>query len=163
MGPVALADDAAPPIAPDAAPAVTVTTTGDGAVIVVPGPGTPADRIEHDPVGTVQDVIKAARAGQWRYVAAVILGGLMVLGIRFGGKVFGSTQRGKAGMVAVLALLGAFSSSLATSMPLDGALLLGALGVAWLAVGMREWLSAMLWPKDGKPILEWLRPILGKT
>ena len=133
------------------------------AATVTPAPGSPADRIAKEPLTVAQEVIVAARAGNWRYVAAMVLAAIMVLGIKFGGKLFPQTQRGKALLVAVLALLGGASTSLATSMPIDWKLLIGSLGVAWLAVGAREWIATLLWPKDGKQWAEWLKPILGKT
>lgn len=165
------ADDAAPApvpaeVTPDAAPidvpsGPVIVDTEAGTV--TPAPGTPADRISKDPVGVVQEAIAAVKAGNWRLVLSLVLGAIMVLGIRFGGRVFPQTTRGKAAMVGVLAVVGTVSAALGTDVSITGSLFLGTLGVVWAAVGAREWIAALLWPKDGKQYLIWLKPLLGKT
>lgn len=131
----------------------------DDAGIVTPAPGTPAA----DPAGTVRSIVEAIGNGHWRLAVAGALALLMVAGVRWGAGLFGTTDRGKAIAVMVLALLGVFSATLATSAPLTWGVIWGALGVAFTAVGARQWLSRMLWPADGaKPVAEWLRPWLGR-
>lgn len=143
----------------DAAP-VIVVDPGTGTVI--PAPGTLPDRVTTDPVGFGQTMWEAIRSGQWRLLAAGILAALMALGIRFNVRLFGITDRGKATAVMVLALLGTTSAGLAGILPLSLELFIGAVTLAFTAVGGRQWLSRFLWPQDGgRQILEWLKPWLG--
>jgi hypothetical protein len=111
----------------------------------------------------VRGVVTAIGAGHWRFVAAGALGLLMVLGIKLRLRVFGTTDRGKAAAVIVLALLGVFSAALASSTPITAGLGWGSLGVAFTAVGARQWISRILWPADGATQwAEGLRPFLGR-
>lgn len=168
-GAPAFADDAAPAPAAelDAAPATVDVPPGPVIVdteagTVTPATGTPADRITKDPVGVAQETVQAVKSGNWKLVVATALGAIMVLGIRFGGRLFPKTQRGKAAYLMTLALAGTLSTALSTGAAITLNLFVGALSVAWLAVGAREWIATLLWPKDGKHVLTWLKPILGK-
>lgn len=108
--------------------------------------------IEADPIGTVETLVKSIREGNWRLVAALALG-LLMLGLakarEWGpvAKLF-SGDRGGAILVAVLALGGALSAALLSSASLDWKLFVGALGVAWTAVGGYTWAKRLIWPKD---------------
>jgi hypothetical protein len=169
----ALAGDAsaAPAPTPDAGPVVDASVdNGIGTSPVVdpdgtvhPGAGTLADQFQKEPVATATTVVREIRDGAgYRYAAAAALAALMVAGIRWGGPLFGVTDRGKALAVMAWSSLGALSTALLTSVPIDAQLFVGAAGVAWLAVGGRQWLSRLLWPRDGGPqYLTWLQPWLG--
>jgi ABC-type transport system substrate-binding protein len=154
----------------DAGPATAVTVTPTAPVVVdpaagtvTPTAGTAAGSAAADPSSTAKQVVRDVRGGNWRLAAAGVLLLLMTAGVRWGGKLFGKSDRGKAIAVMVLSLLAALGTSLGTSMPLDYKLISGAVGVAWLAVGGRQWLSRFLWPRDssGRPWLTWLKPWLG--
>ncbi len=159
---LALADDPVTTVdagAPDAAPVIVVDP---GAGTVTPAPGTLPDRVTTDPVGFGQTMWQAIRSGQWRLLAAGILAALMVIGVRLRVRLFGTTDRGKAVAVMVLALLGTTSAGLADIVPLSLELLVGAVTLAFTAVGGRQWLSRFLWPQDGgRQWLVWLKPWLG--
>lgn len=131
---------------------------------VTPGAGTPAAKVQADPIGTAKTALDDARAGHWRLLFASILAAIMVLGIKFAPGLFGKTDRGKAIMVMVLAVLGTLSAALAASSALSLSLISGAVVLAFTAVGGRAWISRLLWPADGgKRYLTWLAPILGVT
>lgn len=154
---LAAPDDAG--VVVDAAPPITVDpTTGT----VTPAPGTLPDRVTSDPIGFATQVIEAIRGGGWRILAASILAAIMVLGIRFNVRVFGTTDRGKSVAVMVLSLLGAGSAALADVAELSFGLALGAVTIAWTAVGGRQWISRFLWPQDGgAQWMVWFKPLLG--
>jgi len=150
--------DAAPPIAVPPGPVIVDTEAGT----VTPAPGTPAADATERPLDVAQAVVTNVRAGQWRLALAGLLGLLMVLGVKYAPALFGRTDRGKALAVMVLALLGTLSAALAASSVVTIGLVLGAVGVAWTAVGARQWLSRFLWPQDGgKQWATWLQPLLG--
>lgn len=152
----AYADDAGPPpaVTSDIAPAAPaaepapVTVTPDGDVVATPGGA--VDRAVKDPRGTLEQIARSVRdGGAWRYAAAGVLVVLMALGIRFQLRIFGKTKRGRAIMVMVFSAAGAAFTTLATPVPLNGTLVLGAIGLTWTAVGGRAWIKSLLWPDDG--------------
>lgn len=148
--------DAGPP---DGQPPVIVEP-GDG--VVTPAPGTLPDEVTTDPVGFARWIYDALRGGQWRLVVAGALAALMVGLTRLRLRLFGATDRGRAVAVMTLSLLGALVSALAGVVPMSVQLFVGAVTVALTAVGGRQWLSRLLWPKDGgAQWLTWLRPWLG--
>lgn len=137
-----------------------VVDPGDGAV--TPAPGTLPDQVTSDPVSFARRIYEAILGGQWRLVVAGVLALLMVGLTRIRLRVFGQTDRGRAVAVMVLALLGALVSALVGVVPMSVQLFVGAATVALTAVGGRQWLSRLLWPKDGgAQWLTWLRPWLG--
>lgn len=156
----AAAADMAEAAPPDAgAPVIVDPAAGT----VAPAPGTLPARIEANPVEVGREVVESVKDGQgWRFAAAGALGGLMILGIRFLPWLFGRRDRGKAITIMVLALLGSLSSSLAGVAHLSLPLFTGAVGVAFTAVGGRQWISRLLWPRDGgAQWATWLQPWLG--
>jgi hypothetical protein len=160
--PAAAQLDAGPPAAtapPASSPPVTVDPS---AGTVTPTQGTIAAQAEAHPTDVAKQAIEDARGGRWRLAIAGALALVMVAGVRWGGRLFGRTDRGKAIAIMVLSLLGALSTSLATHLPLDLKLVTGAIGLAWMAVGGRKWLSSVLWPRDGGSAwAAWLKPWLG--
>lgn len=149
---------------PDAPPGTAVIIVDTGAGTVTPVPGTLPDQVTADPVGTAAKVYAAIKGGQWRLLAALLLAGIMVLGIKFDVRVFGVTDRGKAIAVMTLAMLGTLSAVLAGVLPMSGQLFIGAGTVALTAVGGRKWIASVLWPQDGgDQWLVWLKPFLGVT
>jgi hypothetical protein len=150
---------APPSDAGSAAPVVTVDPTTS---TVTPAKDSPAAKVEADPAGTGKQILADVKSGNWRYAIAGILAVLFAIGVRTGVKIFGTTDRGKAISIMALALLGTLSAALATSTPLSFDLVGGAIGVALTAVGGRQWISRVLWPRDdGKPVAKWLQPWLG--
>lgn len=130
--------------------------------MVTPAPNTPAAQADADPAGTVKRVFADVKGGHWRLAIAGLLALLFALALRLNVKVFGTTDRGKAIAIMVLAGLGTFSAALATNTPLSLEMIGGAATIAFTAVGGRQWVSRILWPQDsGKPVLTALRPWLG--
>jgi hypothetical protein len=120
-----------------------------GPAVTAGGPTSPVVSAEADPLGTVGEIVKAARGGQWRLVAALALG-LAMFGL---GKVRGRVKwfagdRGGAVLVLLLALGGGFASALATSAPLDWRLVSGALSIGLTAAGGFNVLKKIAFPKD---------------
>lgn len=146
-----------------AAPADTPPVVVDPAAgTVTPSEGTPAAAATAHPGDTAEQMIRDVRGGNYRLALAGALALIMVAGVRWGGRLFGRSDRGKAIAVMLLATLGTLSAALATSTPISGGLFTGALALAFTAVGGRKWLSSLLWPRDGGDgWLEWLKPWLG--
>lgn len=143
---------------PAAAPGATEAAATDVAVAnpepaPAPATGAPADNLSQDPLGTIDELVQAIRAGHWRLVAATILA-LAMLALAWvrsnwapAEKYFGG-DRGGAILVGILALGGAVSVALASDSPLDWRLFVGALGVMWTAVGGFTWVKRIWSPKD---------------
>lgn len=149
--------DAGPPPA-DTPPVVVDPAAGT----VTPTVGTPAAEATAHPGGTAEQMLRDVKGGNWRMAIAGALALLMVAGVRWGGRLFGATDRGKAIAVMLLAMLGTLSASLATSTPLSAGVFTGAVALAFTAVGGRKWLSSILWPRDGGGAWAgWLKPWLG--
>jgi hypothetical protein len=169
----ATAQDAGPEPAPAAvldAGTVAATPTPDtppvivdpGAGTVTPTEGTPAADATAHPGSTAEQMLRDVRGGNWRMAIAGALALLMVAGVRWGGRLFGSTDRGKSIAVMLLAMMGTLSTALATSTPLSVGVFTGAVALAFTAVGGRKWLSSILWPRDGGGAwAAWLKPWLG--
>lgn len=152
---------AAPPTADPPVDTAVVTVTKDGDVTATPGGA--VDRALKDPSGVMTDIARSIRdGGGWRYAGAGVLVLLMALGIRFQLRIFGKTVRGRAIAVMAFSTAGAIVTTLVTPIPFTPKLLVGAVGLAWTAVGGRAWLKSVLWPDDGSK--EWaafLKPFLG--
>lgn len=153
----AQASDAMPPPDMVDAGAVVETVAADAAVVVadVPVPAGPIDPVTKatsDPGGVVLDMVKAAKSGQWRLVASLLLGLLMMTLSKFRShlKVFNG-DRGGSVLVMILAMGGAFASALATDAKIDWRLFVGAAGVAWTAVGGYTWIKRLIKPADKPP------------
>lgn len=130
--------------------------------MVTPAPNTPAAQADADPVGTAKRVFADVKGGHWRLAIAGFLALLFALALRLNLKIFGTTDRGKAIAIMVLAGLGTFSAALATNTPLSFEMLGGTATIAFTAVGGRQWLSRILWPQDGGTgVLTALQPWLG--
>ncbi len=158
--PPAVTTDIATPTAPAPDTAV-VTVTPDGDVTATPDGA--VDRALKDPTGLLTEIARGIRDGNgWRYAAAGVLVLLMALGIKYQVRIFGKTKRARAIMVLVFSAGGAAFATLATPIPLNAKLVLGAVGLTWTAVGGRAWLKAFLWPDDGATEwAPWLKPWLG--
>jgi len=153
---VAHASDAAPAAAPTA-PALSADAAPTAAPVDAPAPpaepaSTPAEKADEDPLGSLSELVKAVKEGNWRYAASLVLA-LLMLGLskarRWGPmqKAF-SGDRGGALLVGILALAGAFATALASSEPLDWKLFVGAAGVMFTAVGGYTWIKRLVWPSD---------------
>jgi hypothetical protein len=130
---------------------------------VTPGPGSLPARVQEAPLEVAQEAVRAVRSGQgYRYAVAAALAALMVLGLKFAPRIFGKTDRGKAFAVMLLALLATSSTAVAGVAPMSPTLFTAAIGIAFTAVGGRQWISRILWPRDSdKQWLEWLKPWIG--
>lgn len=146
-------DEAKPPTMPSITwPAVLVEpdagTDVDAAEVVAD----PAAEVEADPVGSLQLLVSAIKAGQWRFVVALLIAFVMF----FSSKIWPVREkfewfkgdRGGAILVMLLSLGAAVSAALASSAALDWKLFVGAIGVCWTAVGGVQWLKRLIWPKD---------------
>lgn len=128
----------------------TTPEAENGAVVADAGNAmSPAERAEADPLGAADQMIEDVKSGNWRYAASGALLLLMVLlgRVRKHIKIFDG-DRGGAILVGVMAMLGAFGTSLGSPAPMDWKLFLGALGVMWLAVGQYTWVKQLVWPRD---------------
>ena len=144
--------------APDGGAATaSVTDAGPAAASeVAPDPGPTAAAPATQPAvapdaatfpGGPEELVQAFRAGDWRLVAAFVLIAIMIGLRRIRDKVpWFKGDRGGAIMVMLLSLVGAFSTSLATSAPVDGKMVLSAVAIAWTAVGGYTWLKRLIWP-----------------
>ena len=130
---------------------------------VTPAPGSLPARVQEAPLEVAQEAVRAVRSGQgYRYAIAAALAALMVLGLKYAPRLFGKTDRGKAFAVMVLALLATTSTSIAGVTPMSPTLFTAAIGIAFTAVGGRQWISRILWPRDSdKQWFEWLKPVIG--
>jgi hypothetical protein len=152
-----------PPVAALTGPATSPTVDLEAGT-VTPAPGSLPARIQEAPLEVAQEVVQGVRSGQgYRFAAAAVLAALMVLGLKFAPRLFGKTDRGKAIAVMVLATLATVSTAIAGNVPLSSpGLWTAAIGLAFTAVGGRQWISRLLWPADGgSPWFEWLKPVLG--
>lgn len=130
----------------DAAPAAVSAPAASGA------PATAPAEPERDTASTADQVVRDVRAGNWRYALA----GLLFLAMAGLSKVRDKVKwfkgdRGGAVLVMLLALGGALSTSLFSTEPLTPKLFIGAVGVAWMAVGGFTWFKRLIWPADLKP------------
>lgn len=113
----------------------------------------PIDKVEKDPVGLALDIVEAVQSEQWRLVAAFALSLMMFLlskfrkRLTFFRELFGG-DRGGAILVMLLAVMGAMVTALMTTVPINWQFFIGAVGVAWTAVGGYTWLKRLLWPKE---------------
>lgn len=115
----------------------------------VPAAESPADTVEADPAGALVSFVESVRAGNWRGVAALVLGALMLVLGKVRDKIsWFRGDRGGAILVMVLALAGTLSTALASSADLDSRLFAGAAGLAWTAVGGYTWFKRLVWPQD---------------
>jgi hypothetical protein len=109
----------------------------------------PPASAEQDPIGAIETLVRDIRAGNWRYAAAGLLALAMLALARVRDKVaWFRGDRGGAILVAVLALAGALSTSLATETAIDWRMFLAAAGVMWTAVGGVTWAKRLIRPKD---------------
>jgi len=95
------------------------------------------------------EIVKDIRGGNMRHVAVGVLLLLMfaLRKLRNKLKIFRG-DRGGSILVMLLALGGAFSTTLATSQPIDFKMVLSTAIMAFTAVGGYTWVKKMIWPKD---------------
>lgn len=113
----------------------------------------PADAAEADPAEMFAGLVKAAKAGDWRLVAAFLLSLLVWAATKSGvrDKIrWFKGDRGGAVLVGSLALAGAVSTALMSDAPMDAKLFVNAVVVMLTAVGGFTWLKRLLFPKDKK-------------
>lgn len=135
-GPAATASE----VAPDTGPAATAPAQPAVVPDTATFPGGP------------DELVQALRSGDWRLVAAFALIGIMIGLRRVRDKVpWFKGDRGGAIMIMLLSLAGAFSTSLATSAPVDAKMVLSAVAIAWTAVGGYTWLKRLIWPAPEIP------------
>jgi hypothetical protein len=138
---------------PDAGP-------GDGLMLPPVPDGVPS-QVEADPTFGVIGLVKALSTGASWLAVGFGLSLLVWLLRRIGrGAGFAQSDRGGALLVMVLALAGALGAALTAGAALDLTLIAGAVSAALMAVGGRQWLGRLLWPKDAPPWFPWLRDAL---
>lgn len=143
------ADYAAVEEAPSEATANTGIIVGgpkEGGIIVGAAALDPAD----DPGGAVTSVLNAAKGGQWRLLAGLLLS-LLVWGARsYGSKwvPWLKTDRGGAALVLALALLGGLATVLSGDSTLSFGTLANALSMAFSAAGGWVVAKKLLAPSD---------------
>lgn len=99
--------------------------------------------------GGPEEFVQALRSGDWRLVAAFALVAIMIGLRRIRDKVpWLQGDRGGAIAVMLLSLAGAFTTSLSTDAPVDFKMVLGAVAIAWTAVGGYTWVKRLIWPAD---------------
>ncbi len=97
---------------------------------------TPAEQVERDPLGSVDDLLHALEGGNYRMAVALALGLVMLaLGkVRHHVKWFAG-DRGGVVLAASLGFMGALSAALASSAPIDFRLFATAAEVTLIAIG----------------------------
>lgn len=111
----------------------------------------PSETVEADPIGAATTLVTAIKGGQWRIVASLVLAFLMLALAKLRTKLkWFEGDRGGAILVGLLAMLGAFATTLAAEAKVDFQLILGTLGVMWTAVGGYSWVKRLIWPQDAK-------------
>lgn len=105
-----------------------------------------------DPGGTVTSVLNAAKGGQWRLLAGLLLSLLVWAARRWGASTIPwlKTDRGGATLVLALALLGGVAATLAGDQPFAWGLLLNSLSMAFTAAGGFAIVKKILAPSDAK-------------
>lgn len=107
--------------------------------------------VEGDPIGVAGELLKAAKEGNWRLFAALLLTVCMVVLSRVREKVkWFKGDRGGSVLVMALAMAGAVATALMTDAKMDWKLFVGAAGVAWTAAGGYTWAKRLISPKDKK-------------
>lgn len=99
-------------------------------------------------IGVAGELLGAIRAGDWRYVAALLLILTMyaMRRLRKRIKIFDG-PRGGAILIGLLGTTTAVTMTLLASGPFDWRLLLGGLGLTWTSVGGYQWARDLIWPK----------------
>lgn len=103
-----------------------------------------------DPGGVIASLLAAAKAGQWRLLAGLVLS-LLVWAARTWGSgavPWLKTDRGGAVLVLFLALLGGIATSLAGNGPFGLSLLVNSLSIAFTAAGGFAVVKKILAPSD---------------
>lgn len=104
---------------------------------------------ESDPFGSLSAFVAAIKLGNWKLVAGIALAGVMMVLSKVRDKIkWFKGDRGGAVLVMVLSLAGALSTGLMAGAAFDLKMVLGAIGVAWTAVGGYTWLKRLIWPQD---------------
>jgi hypothetical protein len=105
-----------------------------------------------DPGGVVASLLAAAKAGQWRLLAGLVLSVLVWAARRWGSGAVPwlKTDRGGAVLVLLLALLGGIGTSLAGSGPFGLSLLVNSLSMAFVSAGGYTVVKRILSPSDAK-------------
>lgn len=118
---------------------------------VVPGhsEAKPPD-VSADPFGSIEMLVNAFKAGNWKMAGAIVLALLMFVLAKSRSKVkWFKGDRGGAILVMALGLAGGFSAALAADgVSIDWRVALGIVGTVWMAVGGVSWCKRIIWPKD---------------
>jgi len=102
---------------------------------------------------SLASAFRGARDGNWRLLAGALLSVIMTIAYKLNVRqlpVF-SGDRGGAILVMVLSLLGAAATALVSEQPINLQLILGAVGVAFTAVGGWTWIKRMIKPINATP------------
>jgi hypothetical protein len=148
----AYALDAAPEVAQlDAGPTGDPSYVGTAPAPLEKSAGKVPIVVETDgaAIGVAGELLGAIRAGDWRYVAALLLILTMYAArrLRVRLKIFDG-PRGGAILIGLLGTGTAVTMTLLASGPFDWRLLLAGLGLTWTSVGGYQWARDIFWPKS---------------
>lgn len=147
---------------------VGLLVAAGAAVAATPGPvpdEVPAEKAaaaQADPAGAAGEVLKDLVHRDWRQAASGAVFLMMGLLARLRPRLpWFKGDRGGALLLLLVSLLGGLGTALAAQASvLSGWFLLGSLWTAVGAAGLHAITTRLLWPKDGKQYLEWLKPVL---
>lgn len=106
-----------------------------------------------DPGDLLPSMLNAAKSGQWRLLAGLLLGVLVWATRKWGARLVPwlGTDRGGAVLVLVLGLLGGVATTLAGDQPLSWSLLVDSLSMAFGAAGGYAVTKKLVAPSDQEP------------
>lgn len=145
----AMTPEAGPPMG-DAGPAGMI----DAGAKMSPATTTPAVVVAPDanPLGFLESLFNAAKAGNWRLLSALALVGLVYVIRKFGQKALPwlGTDRGGAVSALVVGVAGSLSLALMSSAPINAAMIVNGLGLGVMAAGGFVVVKRILFPSDLK-------------
>lgn len=147
-GPFALAPDDAGPAGARAEDA-GIDAGPDNGIVTSPSVAGLPD-LDKDPGGFAAHLLAAARGGQWRVLAALMLVAVVWLARRFGARAVPwlATDRGGVLLVLLLALVGGVATALADSAAISFGLLVNSVSMALTAAGGWAMVKKLLAPGD---------------
>lgn len=138
----------------------------DAGVETAKKPGPVADEVpgEKSEMELLKDIVNAGRAKDWRQMSSLILFLVMAVLTRYRDKMsFFKGDRGGALFLLLLSVIGGIITALiAEASILSVWFVLGCVWTAVGAAGVHTLTTKILWPKDGKQYLTFLKPLFGK-
>jgi len=133
--------------------------------LAAPGPMPDEVPAEKSEVDLLRDVVSDLRAHDWRQATSGVIFLLMAVAARFRDRVpfFRGDRGGALLLLAMSALGGVATALLAEASVFSAWFLLGSVWTAVGAAGIHALTTRILWPKDGKQWLAFLKPLLQPT